>query len=70
MVFPMKFQHLDFGAATYPKYDIVSPAMISECTFNDFKYLQQITVYNCNFPNRQILSVKILSGAETVHACH
>jgi hypothetical protein len=36
MVFPVKFQHLDFEAATYPKYDIVSPAMISECPFNDF----------------------------------
>jgi hypothetical protein len=32
----MKFQYLDFGAATYPKYDIISLAMILECPFNDF----------------------------------
>jgi hypothetical protein len=36
MVFPMKFQYLDFGAATYPKYDIVSLAMLSECPSSDF----------------------------------
>jgi hypothetical protein len=36
MVFPMKFYHLDFEAATHPKYDFISPAMMSECLFNDF----------------------------------
>jgi hypothetical protein len=42
MVFPMKFQHLYFGAATYPKYDIVYPAIKSECPFNDFNIYSRL----------------------------
>jgi hypothetical protein len=58
MVFRMKFQHLDFGVATYPKYDIVSPAMISQCPFNNFNIYSRFAVYNYNCPNKQILLVK------------
>jgi hypothetical protein len=42
MVLPMKFQHLEFAAATYPKYDIVSPTMILECPFNDFNIYSRL----------------------------
>jgi hypothetical protein len=46
MVFPMKFEYLDFRAATYPKYDIVSLAMTSECPFNDFNiYSRWLCLY-------------------------